>query len=99
MKREIFNRYVEAIAKNFNIDEDNLFTVEIDYNVAKPRQMLYYLCMKRNMTSTEVAKYMRDNGANTCHSSVLRGRDRMTSIIENDRDYYLLEKRIAKCID
>ena len=59
MKNEIFNDYVENIVDLYRIPKEELFSKVKRMEVVDARQMVYYLCKKRNMSLTLIKKYIK----------------------------------------
>jgi chromosomal replication initiation ATPase DnaA len=99
MKRKIFRQYADFVANEFGITIDDIFSDSIKRKHSVPRHMLFYLSWKRGMTTTMIAEYMQSFGATTLHPAVLKGCERMDVKVKNDKDYYLLFKKIQACIE
>lgn len=87
MKNQIFNDYVERIVDVYKIPREEIFTKIKRTEVVDARQMLYYLCKKRNMSLTIIKKYMMDNGYDIGLSTIRHGIKSMDDRIINDSDY------------
>ena len=47
MKKDIFEIYANAVAKQFHLNLDQMFSDTRRRDIVDARQMLYYLCMER----------------------------------------------------
>jgi len=98
MKQEIFNRYVDEVIKIFNISREQFFTKNKKRNISESRQVVYYLCYKRPMAISSIEHYMRSNGYDISHPSIIHGIEAMTHRINADYDYLKIIERIEKCV-
>lgn len=87
MKREIFNAYVQAIAKRFDLTSEEIFTKKKQRHLVDARHVLYYMCSKRPMNLSYIQMYMGENGYDICHSAIIHGIKKVTAQIEKDSDY------------
>ena len=99
MKERIFNRYAEEIAERFNISVEDLLSNCTDRTITPYRHLLYFLCNHRMMSYTEIAKYMRNNGASTLHAAVLKGCRKYVILMEDDSDYYDVYQEIKEIVE
>jgi chromosomal replication initiation ATPase DnaA len=96
MKNEIFNDYVERIVDVYKIPKEDIFSKIKRMEVVDARQMVYYLCKKRNMSLTLIKKYMMENGYDIGLSTIRHGISSMETRIANDSDYKQLIKNLEK---
>lgn len=94
MKNEIFNDYVEKIVDVYKIPKEEIFSKNKRMDVVDARQMLYYLCKKRNMSLTLIKRYMMDNGYDIGISTIRHGIASMEEKISNDSDYKQIINKI-----
>jgi len=96
MKRVIFDRYANAIAKEFDLTLEEIFSTSRKRNLVEARQMLYYLCRERPMRISSIQTYVRDSGLDICHSTIIHGNRKAKELINSDPDYSNLSKRISR---
>jgi chromosomal replication initiation ATPase DnaA len=94
MKNEIFNDYVERIVDVYKIPREEIFSKNKRMDVVDARQMVYYLCKKRNMSLTLIKKYMMENGYDIGLSTIRHGIQAMEDRITNDSDYKQIINKI-----
>jgi chromosomal replication initiation ATPase DnaA len=94
MKREIFNQYVDSITRLFGITREQLFSKNRTSKLVDARQLLYYMCMDRNIKVTQVQELMRDNGYDTNHSTIIGGVRSMTFKVKEDPDYRVVISKL-----
>ena len=94
MKNEIFNDYAEKIIDLYKIPREEMFSKIKRMEVVDARQMVYYLCKKRNMSLTLIKKYMGDNGYDIGISSIRHGIRAMEDRIASDSDYKQIINKI-----
>jgi chromosomal replication initiator protein len=87
MKENVFNQYVDKVINLFGISRDDLFSKSKKRNLVDARQLLYYLCSKRNIQVTYIQKYILENGYDTVHSTIIHGIAVVESKVKEDRDY------------
>ena len=87
MKKEIFDKYVNAIAKQFNFTMDEMFLKSKRRDVVDARQLLYYLCMERQIRISYILQFLKEYNYPTGHSTIIHGYKEAKKLIENDPDY------------
>ncbi len=87
MKNEIFSDYVEKIVDLYKIPREEIFSKIKRTDVVDARQMLFYLCNRRNISHTQIKRYLVDEGFEIGISTILHGIKVMEEKIENDSDY------------
>lgn len=96
MKAEIFNTYATAIAEEFNITEEDLFTKSKRRQIVDARYLLYFACFNRPMRVVYIQEYMKERGYKVAHSNVLHGIGEIEKRLEYDRDYNKLLVKLKK---
>jgi chromosomal replication initiation ATPase DnaA len=94
MKNEIFNDYVERIVGLYKIPKEEIFSKIKRTDVVDARQMLYYLCNRRNISHTQIKRYLIDEGLEMTISTILHGIKVMEEKIANDSDYKQIINKI-----
>jgi chromosomal replication initiation ATPase DnaA len=99
MKKDIFKKYVQEVARVFELPELDLFTKSKERDKVDARHLLYYLCKRRPMRITYIQSFMESKGYNINHSSIIHGINQVEEKIEDDRDYMnIINKIESKCI-
>jgi chromosomal replication initiation ATPase DnaA len=96
MKKEIFDYYASAIAKQFNITLKELFTQTKLSHIVDARQLLYLLCVQRNFKKSYIKNFLSENGYVVSHSTIKYGVEQAEKLIESDPDFALMLKNIQK---
>jgi chromosomal replication initiation ATPase DnaA len=95
MKKNIFDQYATAIAKQFHLSLDQMFSPTKRRDIVDARQMLYYLCMERPIRISYIRRFMEDQGCAVQHSTIMHGYKRATEMIQEDPDYKQVVKEIT----
>ena len=98
MKQQVFNQYAKEVGKVFNISNENIFKKTKQRISVDARHLLYYVCSKRPMRITYIQKYMKENGYDINHSSIIHGINQVKERVSEDRDYVSVVKRVEQCI-
>lgn len=98
MKQEIFNQYVDRVCELFSIDKKELFTKNKQRDIVDARHLLYYLCFKRPMRIGYIEKFMRNEGYQINHPSIIHGIKVVEQTAENDADYTSAIKDIERSV-
>ena len=95
MKQEIFDSYAQKIAEVFNLKVEDLFVKSKKRDVVDARQLLYYACSKRPMRVVYIQEFMKRNGYDIGHTSILHGICVAAERAKSDKDY----KKVVKSLD
>jgi|TARA_R100000935_G_scaffold6285_1_gene13802 chromosomal replication initiation ATPase DnaA len=87
MKKDIFDGYAIAIAKQFHLTLDQMFDKTKRRDIVDARQMLYYLCMERPIRISYIQRFMEDQGHPTAHSTIIHGYKKAKELIDSDQDF------------
>ncbi len=98
MKADIFYQYVDKITELFRISREDLFSRSKRRDLVDARHLLYYLCFKRPMSLAYIQRFMKENGYNTQHSSVIHGINTVQSRVKDDSDYMQVVKDLEKSV-
>lgn len=98
MKHDIFNQYVDRIVDLFGITKEELFSKSKKREIVDARYLLYYLCYKRPMTIVYIQRYMKENGYDIQHSSVIHGINDVSERVKQDADYMQIVKTIEQVV-
>jgi chromosomal replication initiation ATPase DnaA len=96
MKKNIFDQYANAIAKQFHLSLDQMFSPTKRRDIVDARQMLYYLCMERPIRISYIQRFMEENGCAVQHSTIIHGYKKARDMIHQDPDYKQVVKIISK---
>lgn len=96
MKSEIFNQYTNAITKLFRIDKAELFSKNKRRDLVDARQLLYYLCFTRPMALIYIQNFMKENGYDISHSTIIHSIKAVEMRLAEDRDYASVVNNIQK---
>ena len=87
MKKDIFDAYATAIAKQFHLTLDQMFDKTKRQEMVDARQLLYYLCMERPIRISFIQRFMEDAGHSVAHSTIIHGYKKAKQLIDNDEDF------------
>jgi len=87
MKKQIFDAYATAIAKQFHLTLDQMFNKTKRREIVDARQMLYYLCMERPIRISYIQRFMEDQGHSVAHSTIIHGYKKAKELIDKDKDF------------
>lgn len=87
MKKDIFDAYATAIAKQFHLTLDQMFNKTKRREIVDARQMLYYLCMERPIRISYIQRFMEDQGHSVAHSTIIHGYKKAKELIDKDKDF------------
>jgi len=87
MKKEIFDAYAIAIAKQFNLTMDQMIIKTKKREIVDARQMLYYMCMERPIRISYIQRFMAEQGHSVCHSTIIHGYKKAKELIDKDKDF------------
>lgn len=98
MKQDVFNQYVERVCDLFGIERLSLFTKLKKRELSDARFLLYYLCARRGIKPCYIEKYMKDNGYDITHSTILHGVKVTSEKVREDKDYASIVKDIERLV-
>tara|TARA_B110000046_G_scaffold25083_1_gene24347 strand:- start:31346 stop:31651 length:306 start_codon:yes stop_codon:yes gene_type:complete len=87
MKKEIFDKYSQAVATQFHLTLDEMFSKTKRQDIVEARQILYYLCKERPIRVSFIQRFLQENGYNITHSNIMYGYNQAKKMIEQDSDY------------
>jgi len=94
MKRDIFEEYVDKVTNHFGITREQFFTKNKMREIVDARQMVYYLCRERPMTTQYIRQYMGANGYDVAFTTITHGAKKVDKEISVDPDYTTLIKKL-----
>lgn len=98
MKQDVFNQYVDKIVDVFRIKKSELFTKSKKRDFVDARYLLYYLCSKRPMNVSYIEKYMKDNGYEINHNTIIHGIAVVEDRMNEDADYVSIISKIENSV-
>tara|TARA_R100001460_G_scaffold72619_4_gene113413 strand:- start:505 stop:810 length:306 start_codon:yes stop_codon:yes gene_type:complete len=87
MKINIFNKYSQAVASQFQITLEEMFSKTKRQDIVEARQILYYLCKERSIRFSFIQRFLEEKGYKVGHSSIMHGYNQAKKMIEEDSDY------------
>tara|TARA_B100000963_G_C22562464_1_gene642061 strand:+ start:80 stop:385 length:306 start_codon:yes stop_codon:yes gene_type:complete len=94
MKLNIFEQYAKAVAKQFHITLDEMFSGDRRRDYVDARQMLYFLCMERPIRLNYIVRFMKEAGCEVYHTTILHGYKKAKEQIDSDPDYKAVVEKI-----
>jgi len=94
MKKNIFDSYANAVAKQFHLTLDQMFSKDRRRDIVDARQMLYFICMERPIRLSYIQRFMLENGCEVTHSTIIHGYKRAKDLVSLDPDYRQVVKQI-----
>lgn len=98
MKEEVFNQYADKVAKLFGITKEQLFSQTKKREVVDARQLLMYLCYKRQMKLITIQNFMQNNSYKTYHHTIAHSIKIIEKKIIEDRDYQTIISNIENSV-
>jgi hypothetical protein len=98
MKHKIFDKYLADILKVFRIEEKDFFTPTKSRDIVDAKQLLYYMCSRRQMRPSSIKEMMSKAGVNYNYDihkvNILRGIKNAQKLVDSDDDFFKVMKRI-----
>lgn len=98
MKHKIFDKYLADILKVFRIDEKDFFSPTKNRSIVDAKQLLYYMCSKRQMRTSAIREMMvlagQKYGFDIHNANIQKGVKRAQALVDSDDDYFKVMKRI-----
>lgn len=98
MKKQIFNQFIKSITKLFEISEQDMFAKSKKRSVVDARQLLYFLCVNRDMRYTTIQEYLLERGVSVSHTTIIHGVKQMQQRMNEDRDIVSIINTINRVI-
>lgn len=98
MKEDVFNQYVDRVISLFNISKEELFSKTKERTPVDARQMVYYLCYKRQIRPSYIVRFMSKNDYSVEHSTIIHGIKSMEKKVKEDKDYSVIIKDIDRAV-
>jgi hypothetical protein len=98
MKHNVFDKYLTDIKKIFRLSDEDFFKPTKNKTVLEAKQLLYYMCSRRQIRVAAIKEMMDKAGAKYGYivhgSNVLRGITKAQNMVDSDEDYFKIMKRI-----
>lgn len=96
MKRGIFNKYVDYVCQEMNINREQIFSKNRAAKISTARFLLYSICYQRPMTIVQIVDLMAENGYDIARTGVEYGIQKLENSGDVDVDYFI-ETAIREC--
>lgn len=94
MKRQIYEEIFNEISNHFELTKEEILTHTKKREIVDARQVIYYVCVNRGMRISHIQSYLKQDGYNVTHSTIINGIKMVDSNINQDEDY----KKIIKSL-
>lgn len=98
MKKQIFNHFVKSIAKLFEISEQEMFLQGKKRSIVDARQLLYFLCVNREMRYSTIQEHLKERGLDVAHTTIIHGVKQMQERMNHDADVVSIINTINRSI-
>jgi chromosomal replication initiation ATPase DnaA len=98
MKKKIFNQYLALVLKMFGITMDELLTKSKKRQIVDAKQLLIYMCYRRQMRLVTIKEYLGDVGYVIDNKNVLHSIRAVDKKIEEDRDLQTIIRDIENSV-
>ena len=95
MIKKIFDKYVGVVENALEISKDDIFTKTRKRENVEARDLLFYLCSRRNMRGNFILDRCRDYGLHLDDSQITRGKAKVEELINTDPDWKQLIKTLV----
>jgi|TARA_R110000796_G_scaffold152648_1_gene269061 chromosomal replication initiation ATPase DnaA len=99
MKQKIFKYYALKISNEFNITLEEMFTQTKKGQIVDARQLLYYLCVKRNFKKNYIQTFTEEYGYIASHSTITYGVEQAKKLIASDPDFKNMINKIEESLN
>ncbi len=86
IKQDQFNKNVSSILEKMGVEKRELFKHSRKQHLVDARQILFYKCKEDGMKITYIHKYLKDNGFEVEHSTIIYGINKIKRLIKEDKD-------------
>lgn len=87
MKRMIYESLMNNVSTVFGLSKEEILTPTKKRDVVDARQVIYYVCSKKNMRLAHIQSYLKQDGYSVTHSTIINGIKRVEAEMEFDHDY------------
>ena len=94
IKLDKFNKNVSYILENMGLSKSELFKTSKKQAIVDARQILFYVCKQDGMSISYIQKYLKDNGFDVEHSTIIHGINKITGLVQKDKDLKQFVKNV-----
>ncbi len=94
IKLDKFNKNVSYILENMGLSKSELFKTSKKQTIVDARQILFYVCKQDGMSISYIQKYLKDNGFDVEHSTIIHGINKITGLVQKDKDLKQFVKNV-----
>jgi chromosomal replication initiation ATPase DnaA len=87
MNKALFDTILKQILDKYQISKQELYEPTKMPDVVNARYLLYYICSRKDISTSRIRRLLKDDGYKTTYTSVLRGIKAMEKRILEDKDY------------
>jgi|APGre2960657373_1045057.scaffolds.fasta_scaffold94031_2 chromosomal replication initiation ATPase DnaA len=99
MKKILFNQFVKQVAKTFGMKTPEvMFERTKRQDIVDARQLLFFLCMERDISLADIIRLMEEKGLPLKHPAVKGGINKIKEKVDTDPDYRFLVDRIQSAV-
>lgn len=98
MKQEIFTKYVDKVASQFDITTEQMFAKTKDRKIVDARHLLYFLCSNRNMRIKFIQECLFAMGQKINHSNIIYGIASVEKRMKEDYDYQRIVRQFENSV-
>lgn len=95
MKRKVYEQIFDEISSHFGLTKGDILTVTKKREVVDARQAIYYVCNKRGIKISHIQSYLKQDGYDVTHSTIIHGMGVVERTIENDEEYKRIINKIC----
>jgi len=95
IKRKIFEKYVGMVEDALEISKEEIFTKTRKRENVEARDLLFYLCARRNMRGNFILARCKENGLDLDDSQVSRGKNKIEELRISDPDWKELVNKLV----
>ncbi|NBP69684.1 MAG: hypothetical protein EBR30_22690 [Cytophagia bacterium] len=99
MKKILFNQFVKQVANTFGMkNPDVMFERTKRQDIVDARQLLFFLCMERDISLADILRLMEERGLPLKHPAVINGINKVKDKVDNDPDYRFLVDKLQSAV-
>ena len=99
MQYPIFSEYVSQVSEAYSLSPNELFIKNRRRDIVDARQLLYFLCSKAPMRIRYIQQYMKENGYEVGHSTIIHGikrvEERVNALVSPKKHNQVLVNKLA----
>ena len=86
MKEHIFNKFISNILQPTGLTRSDFFYNSKNLDIGFSRQTLFYLCIKRGLTTAMIKQYMENNECFLTRPPITYGVSIVENLLKEDED-------------